>query len=113
MSEYILLMHENDHAWTLMPKDEQQRILKRYFAWVDELKSTDSLRGGAPISDEGTLLQSVDGEVVEGPYTESKEVITGYFILEADSLEAAVAIARNCPALGHGEKVVVKRLGHD
>jgi len=113
MSEYILLMRENDHAWANYAKDEQQALLKKYFAWVDELKEAECLRGGNPISEEGALLQKVDGEIVDGPYTESKEVITGYFIITAESLAAAIEIAKGCPALAHGESIVVKRLGHD
>ncbi len=51
--------------------------------------------------------------MVDGPFTETKEVLTGFFIIEARDLDAAVEIARGCPALTHGERVVVRSIGHD
>jgi hypothetical protein len=39
------------------------------------------------------------GEVVEGPFIESKEAVGGLFLIEASSLEEAIAIARSCPTL--------------
>ncbi len=46
--------------------------------------------------------------VVDGPFAESKEAIGGYFMVQADTLEEAVAIARECPGLAHGIKVEVR-----
>jgi hypothetical protein len=44
----------------------------------------------------------------DGPYAETKEALTGYYLIEAEDLEEAVAIAQNCPGLPHGVKVEVR-----
>jgi hypothetical protein len=52
------------------------------------------------------------GKLVDGPFTETREVLTGFFFLETESLESAAALAAGCPALGHGETVTVRPVGH-
>ena len=112
MPQFIVLMTENDNAWSKTPPAEQERLLKKYFAWVDELKKADRLRGGEPLGGPGRVLRMVGGKLVDGPFTETKEVLTGFFILEAKDLDQATDLAKGCPALGHGETVTVRPIGH-
>lgn len=113
MAEYMILMRENDRAWSRFPPEEQQRLLQQYYDWVGELRAKDVFRDGNPLGYSGSrLLRAVDGEIVDGPFAETKEVLTGYFLIEAEDLEAALAIARGCPALGHGEVVELRPVGH-
>jgi hypothetical protein len=46
--------------------------------------------------------------VADGPFAESKEAIGGYFLLKVDSIEEAVAIAKDCPGLAYGARVEVR-----
>ncbi|HVE93069.1 MAG TPA: YciI family protein [Actinomycetota bacterium] len=112
MAEFMIFMRENDDAWAKMPPERQQELMKGYFAWVDDLRKRDIMRGGNALNNQARLLRLVDGEVVDGPFTETKEVLTGYFVIEADSFEAAVDIAKGCPALFHGETVELRMVGH-
>jgi hypothetical protein len=48
--------------------------------------------------------------VTDGPYTETKEFIAGIGIVEADDLEAALALARQNPATRHGAGVEVREI---
>lgn len=110
MPRYMVLMHESDNAWEKLSAEEKQRMMERYFAWAADLRQGDHLRGGDPLVRGGRLLRVVDGEVVDGPFTETKEVLTGYFLLEARDLGEAAELARGCPALIHGESVVVREI---
>lgn len=112
MPTFAILMREDDNAWSRKPPEEQQQLLQRYFAWIDDLRARDVFKGGEPLSDGGRLLQLVEGEVVDGPFTETKEVLTGFFLVEAEDWDDAVAIARTCPALFHGEQVELRMVGH-
>jgi len=113
MTEYMVLMRESDNAWENLGPEQQQALLKRYFAWVDQLRGEQVFVGGNPLGGGGRLLRMVDGEVVDGPFTETKEVLTGYFIIQAPDWEAAVKIASGCPALTHGETVELREIaGH-
>lgn len=112
MAKFMILMTENDNAWGKLSPEEQQRLLTGYFAWVDQLKKDKVLVGGEALGRGGRTLRAEAGRVVDGPYTETKEVITGFFLIEANDLDAASRIARGCPALAHGESVIVRPVGH-
>ena len=53
-----------------------------------------------------------DGEVVmtDGPYVETKEFLGGFYVLEAEDLDAAVALARHIPAAFDGGRVEIRPL---
>ena len=50
---------------------------------------------------------------MDGPFSESKEAIAGFFIIQADSLEEAVEIAKNCPGLDYGQTVEVRAIASE
>ncbi len=108
MAEFLVMMHENDHAWSRLPKEEQQALLARYVAWARDLRAQGRMKGGNALADEGRTLRMEHGELIEAPFTETKQVLTGYFHIEATDLAEATRIARDCPALGHGETVIVR-----
>jgi len=112
MAKFAVLMRENDNHWAGLPEAEQQRLLQLYYAWADELKAEGRMLGGQPLGSGGRILRAVDGEIVDGPFTETKEVLTGFFLIEAESLEEAARVARGCPALTHGETVELRPIGH-
>src|SRR5262245_48251026 len=101
MPRFMVLLHDDDDSWNKLSADEKQRLMQKYFAWVDELRAADHMRGGDPLLRGGRVLRTVGGQIVEGPYTETKEVITGYFMIEARDLEEASRLAQGCPALAH------------
>jgi hypothetical protein len=69
--------------------------------FATRLVADGALRGGAPLRPvaEGRRIRSRDGQerVLDGPFPEAKEVIAGYFVIEAGSLDEAVRIAAGCP----------------
>ena len=78
-------------------------------AWFERLTASGTLHGGHPLHREARLVSGKNGRTVsDGPFAESKEAVGGYFLIEAADLEAAVEIARQCPALEHGLQVEVR-----
>lgn len=112
MAKFAVLMRENDHAWSKLSPEEQQTLLKQYYAWAEELRNAGRLEGGEALKDGGRILRAEQGEVVDGPFTETKEVLTGFFLINAENLDEATEIARGCPALRHGESVELRETGH-
>lgn len=75
-------------------------ILERYMAWVRTLAEAGRLVGSYKLHDQsGTRLSIRGGEVVDGPFVETKESIGGIFVIEAASLAEATEVARDCPVL--------------
>ena len=82
-------------------------MLERYMAWIQGLRDSGRFMGSYKLHDQtGRRLTIRGGEVIDGPFIESKDAIGGIFIIDAASLDEAAEIARSCPCLdlqnGHG-----------
>jgi len=107
-SEYMLLFRGNDWHKGLSP-EEMQRIASQWKAWFDRLTAQAKAIAGNPLEREGKIVSGKNGRVVaDGPFAESKEAIGGYFLLQVNSLDEAVAIAKECPGLAYGSTVEVR-----
>ena len=74
--------------------------------FAGELAASGKLKGGAPLfpEDDGARvrLKEKKAVVTDGPFTETKEVIGGFFLIEAKNLKEAVEIAKRAPHLKVG-----------
>ncbi len=111
VAEFMLLIRGGDEdAPEMSPEQAQQRIQK-YIDWSRKLREQGQNLGANELAAGGVVLRSRGGEVVvDGPFAETKEAIGGYYHIQADDENAAIAIARECPALGHGGAVEVRAI---
>ncbi|HTV43309.1 MAG TPA: YciI family protein [Candidatus Sulfotelmatobacter sp.] len=109
-NEYMLLFRHTNTSDTLSP-EEMQKVAEQMMAWFKRLTDEGVCLGGRPLGDEGKVVSGKNGRVVaDGPFAESKEAVGGYFMLQLDTFEQAVAIAKECPMLNHGGKVEVRQV---
>lgn len=101
MAQYLLLIYEQEARWARASPEEWDKVLEDH----DAFKAANGrfLRGGNPLlptSTAATVRAGDDGGFVitDGPFAETKEALGGYYIMEADSLEQALAVARQVPA---------------
>jgi hypothetical protein len=105
---YMLIFHGTDWHKGLSP-EQMQQVMDQWMAWFNGLKSQGKAIGGNPLENEGAVVSGKNGNVVsDGPFAESKEAIGGFFMLKLDTMEEAVAIARQCPGLAFGIRVEVR-----
>jgi hypothetical protein len=71
--------------------------MEKWFAWVDKLTKQGRYIAGEPLLPGGKTISGSKKSVSDGPFTESKEVIGGFFTITAASLDEAVEIAKDCP----------------
>ena len=110
MTEFMLFVRGGDGAIDLTPAEMQAR-LQRYIEWSAKLRAEGRNRGSNELGAEGVTLRGAPPRtVVDGPYTEAKESIGGYFIIEAASQAEAISIAEECPALLHGGIVELRSI---
>jgi hypothetical protein len=97
MKEFMLLIRtEGDHLLELSPA-EQQKHIEQVMVYMGDLMKSGKLKSAQPLEQEGILISGTKGKLKDGPFNETKEVIAGYFLLEANDLDEAVQIARNNP----------------
>jgi len=105
MPNYLLFLYEEPHAFDETSPDEMQAIIQKYRDWRIRLQKSGAVVGGEKLQDgTGRLMRRTGGEtsVVDGPYTESREIIAGFFEVQAENYDQAVEIARDCPHLDYG-----------
>lgn len=105
MPQYVLLLHESATLSPNISPEEMQAIIERYKSWSAGLAAQGHLRGGNKLEDAtGRTLRTHNGQVsvTDGPFAESKELIGGYFLIEAASYEQAAELSKDCPHLSFG-----------
>ena len=105
MPNYLLFLYEEPHAFDETSPDEMQAIIQKYRGWRMRLQGEGVVVGGEKLQDgTGRMMRRTGGEtsVVDGPYTESKEIIAGFFEIQAENYDRAVEVARDCPHLEYG-----------
>lgn len=109
-AEYLLTFTETTpERYEAMSREELEQALGRWNAWCDELAALGRLRAGntlAPVA--RTVSARGRTTVVDGPFTETKELIAGYMLITAASFDEATEIARTCPNLATGMVVEVR-----
>ncbi len=109
MAQFMLLIRGGDDAFARFTPEQMEQTLGRYFAWSDQLRREGRLIGADQLADGGRTVHARDGQlVIDGPYTETKDAVGGYYQIEAADEAEAAEIAKGCPVLGHGGLVEVR-----
>ncbi len=113
MAQFMLLLHESPTDFADLSPDEIQRVLGEYTAWRENLAAQGKLAGGLKLKDEGGRRMTRNGDgvrVVDGPFAEAKEVVGGFFLIEAADYDEAVEISRSCPHLVYDQCIELREV---
>lgn len=105
MAKFMLLLHSVPGEFTALSPAEMQEIIGRYRAWSQGLRDKGQMISGEKLRDDvGKVLRHTGATIAvkDGPYPESKEMMGGYFMVEAADYAAAVEIAKGCPHIRPG-----------
>jgi len=106
--KYALLIYDTDEAWAGRSEAERDALMGEYMA----ASRADGVYGGAQLQppDSATTVRVQDGETLltDGPFIDAKEFFGGYYLLEADDLDAATALAARIPAARLGGAIEVR-----
>ena len=99
---FLLVILEERGQRAERPQAEGQAVYDRMLAFAEGLKVQGKLRGVESLQsdDKGRRVQVRDGQprFIDGPFTEAKEMVGGFFLVECESLDEAAALAGRCPA---------------
>jgi hypothetical protein len=109
MAKFMLIVHSPPGFWQNLSPEEMQRKVERYQAWVSKFKTSGRHVGGEKLGEEGgKVLRQEKGrtQVIDGPYSEAKEVVGGFIVFRAANYEEAVELVRDSPFLEDGQVIL-------
>lgn len=109
----MMILHEAPSDFTQFSAEEIQAVIAEYKGWRGSVAAKGKLAGGAKLRDEGGKhLSGFNGDlrVTDGPFAEAKEVIGGFFTIEADNYDEAVELAKDCPHLKYGGRIELREV---
>src|SRR5579872_791323 len=109
MSQFMLLLY-NEPAWyQKLSPEEMQKATEKYMAWTAKpfVKGSQRLQG-----DPGKVVRAQNGKPhsTDGPYSETKEILGGYYAIEAADYAEAVKLTLDHPHLDYGGTIEVRQI---
>jgi hypothetical protein len=107
-AKYVLIFRGGAVSRDDVSPSVLQAHLGKWYSWADELAREGRNNVGTPLAGGGKAVRGHERIVTDGPYAESKDLVTGAMVIEAASLEDAVEVARRCPTYEFGGSVEVR-----
>jgi hypothetical protein len=112
--QYVLLIYQGTTPlpgtpeWDALPSAEQKAIYADYAALNQAPEVTPGPPLGLPADATTVRVDGGSPLTTDGPYVDAKGAVAGFMVVEADDLDAAVALAARVPAARHGGAVGVR-----
>ena len=87
--------------------EQMQAGIKQWQDWIGGIAAQGSFLSTNRLGFEGKTLNP-NNVITDGPYAEVKEIVGGYIIVKADSIDEAIGMAEGCPILYIGGHVEVR-----
>jgi hypothetical protein len=103
MSQYLVLIYESEAAYA----NADEQLFKQIMADHNEFgaKHAAAIKGGEALQPSAATTSIRGSVVTDGPFAETKEMLGGYYLIEAADLDEALAIAKDVPARFGGVEV--------
>ena len=106
--QYALLIYDKPGVYDSLSDEQRKAVSDEYWA----IREEPGVLGGAGLqpAHTATTVRLDDGTtlVTDGPFADTKEVFGGYYLLEADDIDAAIAIAAKLPAARLGGSIEIR-----
>ena len=86
-----------------------QAQMQKWMDWIQRLRTQGKYIAGDPLQGGGKVLKSRK-IITDGPFAEGKEIVGGYFLVNAETLDEASELAKDCPIFESGGSVEVRAL---
>ena len=110
MKDFMMIFLGKDYADAGLSQEEIQAQMGKWFAWDGQMKAQGIVAHGNALHATGKHITGKDAVVHDGPFVEGKELIGGYYVFKAESLDAATEIAKGYPDFEYGGTVEVREV---
>ena len=110
MSNFMFLFRGGDAQRTQQSPEDMQAHMQKWYTWMGRLKEKGQLIDGLPLGQDGKVVAKGGDVITNGPFAEGAEIVGGYLIVTADTLEQAVEISKGCPIYEHDGTTEVREI---
>ncbi|HUB59136.1 MAG TPA: YciI family protein [Puia sp.] len=108
MEKFLLLIREDFEQRAKQTQEEFDSCIRIMSSWAESLAEAGNFISSEPLHTAGRYVGR-DMVMSDGPFIEAKEAVTGYFLIRAENLEQAAAIAQTCPFVLSGRLAIEVR----
>ena len=105
MKKYLYVFRGGDEGFENQSPEEMQSHMQRWGEWMAKVNAE-----GYPLQAEGKVVGKGGAIVTDGPFTEGKEIVGGYVVLEAENFDSAVELSKDCPIFEFGGTTEVREI---
>lgn len=103
MKEFMVFIKKDDNPIVNLSPKQQQEHIQKVGSYIRGLFEAGKLKAAQPLETEGAIVTQEKGKIMDGPFNETKEVISGYYQLLAADLNEATQIIKADPRFEDGD----------
>lgn len=108
MQEYMIVLKGGFENWATKSEADRQEVMMQFSGWAKSLKEKGHYQNCVrPVGENRKISKAGAQVVVDGPFPETKELISGAFFIQAKDIEQATELAQQSPVLNFGGSVEV------
>jgi hypothetical protein len=110
VAKFLFVYRNSKDSYNTMTPEEMQPMMEKWNTWITEgLRQGWMLEAGDGLKKEGRVVNHKK-VISDGPFVEVKEMVGGFSIIQAESIDAAAELAKGCPIFLRGGSVEVRPL---
>ncbi len=110
MKEFMFIIRGGDDVRAAQSPEELQDHMQKWQVWMGGMAEKGIFVAGQPLDLEAKTIIDSGTAVIDRPLAEGKELVGGYIIIKAQSLEEATEVAKGCPGFEHNCTVEVREI---
>ncbi|MBQ4822618.1 YciI family protein [Aquimarina sp. MMG016] len=110
MKEFLYIIRGGQEVYEKNSPEQMQKHMEHWQQWMGGLAEQGKLVGGQPLMNEAKTLIDGGAKVIDRPLAEGKELIGGYLLIKANSIDEAAKIAKDCPSLEYNCSIEVREI---
>ena len=103
MKEFMLFIRNEGNPVADLSPEQLQAHVQKVGGFIKKMVEEGKMKAAQPLEMEGKILSFENGSFIDGPFNETKEVVSGYYHIVAADLEEAMEIAKADPRFEDGK----------
>lgn len=108
MKEFMLIIRSSEDLLASLSPEIKKQFLNKVQNYIGNLMKEGKLKGAQPLERQGRVISGTKGALKDEPFTETKDIIIGYYHILASDLNEAISIAKENPEFEFGSKVRIE-----